>query len=116
MGGQHFLPIERDLQAPGGYGKQALGAVLCGAVAVFVEVVTIVRDQDRRVTGRNGRRKCELALGLRLVMPGKPGPPNRPLRIRIEIRMVANFESGNGIGFPAPVSRHVDHGVSAGGQ
>jgi hypothetical protein len=86
------------------------------AVAVFVEVVTIMRGQDGGVTGRNGRRERELALGLRLVMPGKPGSPNSPLCIRIEVRMVATFKPGNRIGVAAPVSGRVHHGVSAGGQ
>jgi len=116
MRGPHVLPIERDFQALGGCGKQALGAVLCRAVAVFVEIVTIMRGQDGGVTGRNGRRERELALGLRLVMPGKPGSPDRPLCIRIKVRMIATFEPRKRIGVAAPVSDRVYHGVSAGGQ
>ena len=65
--------------------------------------------------GRYESRKRELTLGLRLIVPGKPGGANGSFRGRIKVRMVATFEPWNGIGIPASVGRAVHHGVSASG-
>lgn len=75
-----------------------------------------MRDQDRQVIRRNGRRKRELTLRLRLIMPGQSGRTDGPLRGRIKVRMVATFEPGMGIGLSVPVGRRVEHSVSTGDQ